>query len=483
MHFVSTRGGPGEAGFVDVVFGGLAPDGGLWMPARIPPIMADDGSRPAASVFPDLVAATIAPFASGAFSRETLCRIAKEAYSPARFPHEAIAPLIQIGPDDWLLELFHGPSLAFKDFALAMTGAIWDEWLGQRHQRVTALVATSGDTGGAAAAALAGKRNIELVILHPLGRISEVQRRFMTGLSCDNILNLAVEADFDACQALVKTLLAERPVPAQGDAPQGSGGAAGEFRFSAVNSINWLRIATQAAYFCHVGQVLRRPFDVIVPTGNFGNGFSALVARAMGAPVGRILAACNENDFIHRFIDTGALRRDRSRATLAPAMDIQVPSNLERVLWLAMGEAGQEVAGLYAEFERVGHAPVPKAAHEWICSRFDAARATDDEILATMKHVHRATGQVLCPHSAAGLAGAHKMARRSGPAAGTARVVLATAHPAKFPETVARATGVTTQVPERAAAVLTAEERLTVVPNEPRTIRNAIHAFLARQRV
>lgn len=468
VKFISTRSNVFEGSFVDVVFGGLAPDGGLWMPATIPSGTARAANLP----FPDLVASVVAPYARGMFSEETLATIARDVYAPERFPHEAIAPLTQIGPDDWVLELFHGPSLAFKDFALAMIGGVWDEWLRIHDRRVTALVATSGDTGGAAAAALAGKRNIDLVVLHPKGRISEIQRRFMTALDADNILNLAIEADFDICQALVKTLLVDG-----GSATSGS--LASTFRFSAVNSINWLRIATQAAYFFRAGQILRRPFEVIVPTGNFGNALSALVARAMGAPIGRIVAACNDNDFVTRVIETGFLRRENSRATLAPAMDIQIPSNLERALFLAAGSAADAIATLYSTFEKTGEVKLPDSARAWMTEHFGAARASDHEILTAMAAVHRSTGPILCPHSAAGVVAAQKTARSQKSAT---RVVLATAHPAKFPETVRRAIGVTPPIPVRAAAIVGAQERMTMVDADAKAVRNAITAFVDRQR-
>ncbi len=473
MKFVSTRGKADECAFVDVIFGGLAGDGGLWIPETMP----KPGKLPAGFSFPDLVAAMIAPFTGSAFGQNALTTIAHRACSPDRYPHPAIAPLTQIGPETWLLELFHGPSLAFKDFALQMIGAVWDEWLGTRVQRVTAIVATSGDTGGAAAAALAGKRNIDLVILHPKGRISEVQRRFMTGLGAGNILNLAIEADFDACQAQVKSLLSDSDVAA-GAGPHASAPGGG-VQFSAVNSINWLRIATQAAYFHWVGHVLDRPFEVIVPTGNFGNALSALLAKHMGAPLTKIVAACNENDFVFRLLETGYLRRETSRATFAPAMDIQVPSNLERALYWAMGEDAAELASLYSTFEQTGEARIPTAAQNWMRTHFSASRASDEEILTAMAEIHHSAGMMLCPHSAAGLVGAQKTGRDR---ISEARVVLATAHPAKFPDTVARATGSTPPVPARAAAILGAQEHMIVVDNDAKSIRTAIRAFVGRER-
>jgi threonine synthase len=352
-----------------------------------------------------------------------------------------------LGPKRWLLELFHGPTLAFKDFALQLLAPLMDEALARRKTRALVVAATSGDTGAAAVAALAGRANIDLIVLHPKGRISDVQRRQMTTSAAANVRNVAIEGTFDDAQSLVKQLFADQSFAAK-------------HKLAAINSINWVRIAAQAAYYLSTSLALgERALTFSVPTGNFGDVFAGYVARRIGVPVKRLIAATNANDILARAIATGTYARGAVHATLSPAMDIQVASNFERLLYEAHGRDAATVRRLMDGFAATGTLTIEPQALASIQSMFLADRVHEGETVATMKLFHREAGLIVDPHTAVGLT-----ATRKAPANDNV-VTLATAHPAKFPQAVEMATGTTPELPERMRWILTAPERYETLPN------------------
>jgi threonine synthase len=384
----------------------------------------------------------------------TLCQ---EAY--AGFGHPAIVPLVQLDQRSFALELFHGPTLAFKDFALQVLGPLMNEALQRRNRRALVLAATSGDTGAAAVNALANRSNIDLIILHPKGRISDVQRRQMTTTDATNIRNIAVEGTFDDAQAMVKQAFADRDF-------------ASRHGLAAINSINWVRIAVQAAYFVSASIALgRKDLTFTVPTGNFGDAFAGFVARRMGAPIRRIIVATNSNDIVARAINTGSYARGTVAATISPAMDIQVASNFERLLFEALGRDATRTAALMQAFERSGAITLDPDVHQAIRAVFSADRVSEDETAATIRQIHASTGLLVDPHTAVGLA-ANRIA-----AATDDVVTLATAHPAKFPDAVAEATAVTPRLPDRLRWIETATERCDVLPADI----GALKAYIAQK--
>lgn len=444
MKFISTRGQAPAISFGDVLLAGPAPDAGLYVPETWPAL---DWSRLAAAPRHDY--ATLASMVLGHFCgdpdwKERIDRITRDVY--ARFSDPAAAPLRALGPHRWLLELFHGPTLAFKDFALQVLGPLMNEALVARNRRALVLAATSGDTGAAAVNALANRSNIDLIILHPRGRISDVQRRQMTTTDAANIRNIAVEGTFDDAQAMVKQAFADRDFAAR-------------HGLAAINSINWVRIAVQAAYYVSTCLVLGgRDVAFTVPTGNFGDAFAGYVARRMGAPVRRIIVATNSNDIVARAINTGVYARGTVEATISPAMDIQVASNFERLLFEALDRDAGRTAALMQAFERSGTITLDPPVRQAITSVFSADRVSEAETAATIREVHARTGLLVDPHTAVGLA-ANRIAGASDDV-----VTLSTAHPAKFPDAVAAATGVRPGLPDRLRWIETATERCDVLP-------------------
>jgi threonine synthase len=440
LSYISTRGEAPAAGFEAVLLTGLAPDGGLYVPERWPLLAREL----AGSSYADTAAAVLAPFTAGTVEEAELRAMAQDVY--ARFDHPATAPLIQLGHDQWLLELFHGPTLAFKDFAMQLLGRLFETVLARRGERVTIIGATSGDTGAAAVGALAGLASVDVAILHPKGRISEVQRRQMTTCAAPNVVNLAVEGTFDDCQDLVKAMFADR---AFND----------EMRLAGINSINWARIAAQAVYYAWLATRLRGPVDVVVPTGNFGNVFAGHVARAMGVPLGRLIVATNVNDILARFFATGGrYAADAVAATLSPSMDIQVASNFERALFEAAGREPARVRGWMQRFAQGRAFTVEDDAFAWLDGRFAAARTDEAATRARMRRAWDDGLGALDPHTAVGVDVAARLA-------GDRPVVtLATAHPAKFPDAAAAAGLPTPALPARLADLHEREERVLTCP-------------------
>jgi threonine synthase len=441
MRYISTRGASPPVGFVDAVLAGLAPDGGLYVPESWPQFSAGEIAGMAGRPYAEVAAAVLGRFAGDEIPQADLLAMCRKAY--AAFDHPAVVPLVQLAPDVFLAELFHGPSLAFKDVAMQLLAGLSDFVLERAGRTQTILCATSGDTGGAAVEAFRGRSNTRIVAMFPEGRISEVQRRFMTTATEDNVRCLAVAGDFDTCQAILKTALGD-PVLQQ---------AVG---LSAVNSINFARIVAQSVYYFTTALALgapHRPVSFAVPSGNFGDGFAGYVAYRMGLPIGRILIATNANDILARTFRTGQYARGTVAETQSPAMDIQSASNFERLFFEAVGRDGPATAEAFRGFAEGRSISVPPQALEAM-TRLFAGETTDEAATSeAMRLALSETGQTVDPHTAVALS-----ALRRSPGTGPT-VVLATAHPAKFPDAVLAATGHAPLAPERAQALAGRPER------------------------
>ncbi|WP_300378650.1 threonine synthase [Henriciella sp.] len=459
MNFISTRGQAAPVGFIEACLSGLAPDGGLYVPETWPRI------EPAGvhEAYADVAARVLGAFAGDEIPPATLQEICKRAY--AGFAHQSVAPLVQTGPNAYLMELHHGPTLAFKDVAMQLIAQLFDVALESRGERMSVTCATSGDTGGAAAAAFAGSTNVDLFILHPFERISPVQRLFMTTTGADNVHNLAIDQNFDSCQSIVKQLFADREfVTTSG--------------LSGVNSINWARIAAQAVYYATAQTALGadRALRFIVPSGNMGDALAGYVAARCGLLAGfEAVCAVNENDALRVLLQDGYMRRADAVSTPSPAMDISVPSNFERLAFEASGRDPDMVRQLYEQFAQSGDVELPERIKGPLgCMGLSAQTVTNTSTLEEMKRVYAETGWEICPHTAVGTAVARRLARED-----QVSVVLATAHPAKFPETVHEAIGQTPDLPERAKAVAARTEVYDHATADVAAVRDYI---LSRQR-
>jgi threonine synthase len=464
VRYISTRGEAPALGFCDVMLTGLARDGGLYVPETWPQLTAQTIQGFFGRPYTEVAVEVIRPFVDGEISDADLARMANEAY--ATFRHPAVVPLDQASPNQFILELFHGPTLAFKDVAMQLLSRLMDHVLAKRGERTTIVVATSGDTGGAAVDAFAGRDNVDLVVLFPNGRISEVQRRMMTTAGASNVHALAVEGTFDDCQALVKALFNHHRFR---DAVSLSG----------VNSINWARIVAQAVYYFTAAVALGAParsVDFTVPTGNFGDIFAGYVARRMGLPIGRLRVATNVNDILARTLASGAYELREVHETSSPSMDIQVSSNFERLVFEATGRDSAAVRGLMASLGQSGRFVLPAAALRSIREQFDAGRADEDEVNAAIRAAWRESGDLIDPHTAVAVAvSEHASASPSVP-----NIVLSTAHPAKFPDAVEAACGERPALPAYLGSLMTKPEKITPMPNDraelERFIRSASRA-------
>jgi threonine synthase len=448
MRYVSTRGEAPILDFVGVTLAGLARDGGLYVPETWPRLdgatIASFAGRPYAEVAVEV----IKPFIGDTISQADLARMATEAY--AGFRHPAVAPLVQIAPGRFILELFHGPTLAFKDLAMQLISRLMDHVLQQRRERTTIVVATSGDTGGAAVEAFRGRDQIDLVVLFPHGRISEVQRRMMTTAADTNVHAVAVEGTFDDCQAIVKGLFNHHDFRDQ-------------VRLSGVNSINFARVVAQIVYYVTAAVALGAPHRRIaftVPTGNFGDVFAGYAAQRMGLPIDRLVIATNINDILARTLETGTYDVREVVPTVSPSMDIQVSSNFERLMFEAYGRDARPVKTAMGALAQSRHFSLTAAAMAEIRKTFTANRADEDDTAAAIRATRRETGYLADPHTAVALAVAEK--ERCDPA--VPMVVLSTAHPAKFPDAVAKACGVTPALPEWLGDLMSRKENITVLP-------------------
>ncbi len=462
MKYLSTRGDAPPLGFVDTLLAGLAPDGGLYCPEIWPRLTAAEVAAFAGRPYAQVAADILGRFAGGEIATADLARLCGEAY--ASFDHPAVTPLVQLAPDRFLLELFHGPTLAFKDLAMQILGRLYAHVLTARDRTMTIVCATSGDTGGAAVEAFAGLETVRIVVLFPEGRISEVQRRFMTTTAAANVRSVAVAGDFDDCQAILKALF-------QDDA------FAAAVNLSAVNSINFARIVAQTVYYFTAAVALGAPWravDFAVPTGNFGDAFAGYAARLMGLPIGRIIAATNANDIVARALATGDYRRGNARATQSPAMDIQVASNFERLFFECADRDAAATAAAFRDFAAQGEVRTPPAVLAAMREVLVGAAVSEEETARTIAATLGDTGQLIDPHTAVAVAGAAKA--RPEPAA-PPLVIVSTAHPAKFPDAVAQAAGVTPPAPAAVLARSGAAERIDRLPAQVEAVTRYVREF------
>lgn len=458
MKYVSTRGEAPVLAFDDVLLAGLAEDGGLYVPEAWPQFSADDLSAMAGLSYAEIAYRVIRPFVDGTIADADLERMIEETY--AGFGHSAVAPLKQIGANDWLMELFHGPTLAFKDFALQLVGRMFAHVLAVRDERVTIVGATSGDTGSAAIEACRDRDNIDVFILFPEGRVSDVQRRQMTTVDSANVHAIAVGGTFDDCQDLVKAMFNDV-----------------QFRtahnLSAVNSINWARVMVQIVYYVVAAVRLgapERPVSFAVPTGNFGNVLAGWAAWKCGLPIDRLVIGTNSNDILFRFFETGEMKMAGVEPTLSPSMDIQVSSNFERLLFDMLGGDGAAVRSWIDEFRETGAVSVDDARLATARGKFDAARLDDDGTRRVIREMFEATGELLDPHSAIGV----DAARQCRGDKGVPMISLATAHPAKFPDAVKAATGVHPVLPDRMSGLFDRDEKFTTLANDIAAVQDFV---------
>ena len=456
MRYISTRGAAPELSFEEAMLTGLARDGGLYLPASIPMLGKDEIAAMAGLSYEDTAFRIMRPFIGDTFTDSEFRTIIAKAY--AGFDHAARAPLVQLAPNHFLLELFHGPTLAFKDFAMQLIGQLFQAALERNGKRVTIVGATSGDTGCAAIEAFKGLDNVDVFILFPHGRVSEVQRRQMTTPADSNVHALAMTGDFDDCQARVKDMFNHF-----------------EFRdavgLAGVNSINFARVLAQVVYYFSSAVSLGAPdrkVSFTVPTGNFGDIFAGYLAKRMGLPIDRLVVATNQNDILHRCLSTAEYKPDGVAPSISPSMDIQVSSNFERALFEAYGRDGGAVAQLMGELQTGGFS-VSQGALQALREIYDSGRCCEAETSATIARLSATTGELLCPHSAVGV----KVAEEQRDTA-TPMITLATAHPAKFPDAVKAATGIHPPLPPRMADLFERAERVTRVENDLAAIETLI---------
>ncbi|TAL00717.1 MAG: threonine synthase [Rhodospirillaceae bacterium] len=460
MRYVSTRGRAPVLGFDDVLLTGLAADGGLYVPETWPQLSTADITALSGLDYPTLAARIMAPFVAGSVLAQDLPALLAKAYSG--FSHTAVAPLVQLNANDWLVELFHGPTLAFKDYALQVVGHMFERVIAARGTRMTIVGATSGDTGSAAIEACRARANIDVFILHPAGRTSEVQRRQMTTVDAPNVHNVAIAGTFDDCQDLVKAMFADTALRQ-------------DLNLSAVNSINWARIMAQIVYYfwsaVQIGAP-NRPVAFAVPTGNFGNVFAGYSASRMGLPVAKFIVGSNRNDILTRYFETGSMTVEGVSPSLSPSMDIQVSSNFERLLFEAYGRDGAAVTRLMDQLKQSGRYAVADAPHHAITAQFVGRRLDDAGTKAIMAAVHGATGALIDPHTAVGL----HAGRAAGLDPAIPRLTLATAHPAKFPDAVFAATGIRPALPPQLADLFERTERFTPLANDLDAVKRFVRA-------
>ena len=457
VKYISTRGRAPVLDFGDVLLAGLAADGGLYMPDRWPELSAEAlRGSPGRGDYADLAVEVMWPFVNGVYSRDRFGELVRDAYGG--FDHPEVVPMVELGDGLWLMELFHGPTLAFKDIALQLVGRLFAEELSRRGERVTIVGATSGDTGSAAIEAVRDRENIEIVILHPHGRVSEMQRRQMTTVDSANVHNVAIEGTFDDCQDLVKAMFADPEFRA-------------DHQLSAVNSINWARVMAQTVYY--VAAATRNGLEKVsfsVPTGNFGNVLAGHVARRMGLPVNRFIVASNRNDILTQFFTTGSMAISEVRPTISPSMDIQVSSNLERLLFELLDRDGIRTAELLERFRSTGELRIGAKISAELDKNWSGVRVDEDETIAAIADLYRETGKIIDPHTAVGLAAARRSRRESDGAI----VVLATAHPAKFGEAVEAAIGTRPQMPPVLAELAERPERCEHLPNDLQAVKSYV---------
>tara|TARA_R110002126_G_scaffold10087_2_gene45335 strand:- start:4757 stop:6160 length:1404 start_codon:yes stop_codon:yes gene_type:complete len=460
MDYISTRGAAPALNFEQVTLAGLAGDGGLYLPQSWPSFSKDEIAAMAGLSYVEVAVRVMQPFVGDALDEAELRETCEQAYG--RFAHAAVTPLVQLDGRQWLLELFHGPTLAFKDVALQLLGLLFEKFLARQDKHLTVVGATSGDTGSAAIDALAGRDKVDIFMLHPDGRISDVQRRQMTTVLTPNVHNIAIDGSFDDAQAMVKRMFADREVTDR-------------FSISAVNSINWARLMAQIVYYFFAASQLGAPHRRVafsVPTGNFGDVFAGYVAARMGLPIERLIVATNVNDILHRALSAGDYSTGSVTPTAAPSMDIQVSSNFERLLFDLEGRDGGKTAARMAGFEQSHKMLLEPAMREAAAGIFTSHRVSADDMALAMRWAQQHAGQIIDPHSAIGLSAAQNA--DLDPAVPV--VTLATAHPAKFPDAVERATGVRPSLPRRVGDLFDREEKYTKLAGDYDTVKQFITA-------
>jgi threonine synthase len=463
VHYVSTRGEAPKLGFEDALLAGLARDGGLYMPESWPKLEPKAIAGLAGMPYAELATSVMQPFVGKALPRAELLAMARESY--ARFGHPAITPLVQIDSDLWMLELFHGPTLAFKDVAMQLLARLMDRVLSARGERATIVGATSGDTGGAAIEAFRGSKRIDVIILFPRGRVSDVQRRMMTTAREDNVHAVEIDGTFDDCQALVKGMFNDLAFRDR-------------IKLAGVNSINWARVLAQIGYYFAAATALgspHRPVSFAVPTGNFGDILAGYAARRMGLPIEQLTIATNDNDILARARTTGAYEVRGVKATSSPSMDIQVSSNFERYLFEASGRDAAWVRAKMGGLVQSGSFELGPAL-EPMRRDFAAASASEAEVADCIRRVKQRSGYLLDPHSACGVVAAEKAGPGSAP-----RIVLATAHPAKFPDALQTITGERPALPPRLASLMSDPERITSLPNDLAAVERFVASLAAQK--
>jgi len=456
-RYLSTRGDAAPTNFADALLRGIAPDGGLYMPQAWPTLPADT-ARPRRT-YAEMAREAISPFIGDALPAGVLDRALDRL--TRGFDHPAVTPLVELEPGLFVLELFHGPTAAFKDLAMQLVAALSDEALAATGQKLTLLTATSGDTGAAAVRAFAGAERINLIVLHPLDRVSPVQRKQMTTVRADNVLNLAVRGDFDDCQRLVKGLLAEESLR------EGR-------RLSSVNSINWGRLAGQIPYYISATAQLGQAATFVVPTGNFGDAFAGIAAKKMGLPVKGFVAAVNQNDALARAINEGVYARRPAVESGSVSMDVQAPSNFERLVYEASGRDADATRAVFKTFARDGSVTLSPDLLAALKAEVSAVSIDEATTKAEIAHAHAAWGRVVCPHTAVALAAARQLDRANGPV-----VALSTAHPSKFGAFVSDVLGFEPEAAPVIRALGDQPERLTIIDNTAEAALAAVKGFTA----
>lgn len=464
MKYISTRGRAPALDFAGATLTGLASDGGLYVPAQWPRLSRDEITALHGLDYVETAVRVMRPFVADSLDDAALRALCRDAYG--QFSHDAVTPLVQLDAQHWVLELFHGPTLAFKDVALQLLGRLFTTFLTDRQQHLTIVGATSGDTGSAAIAAVAGNPKIDIFMLHPLGRVSDVQRRQMTTIMAPNVHNIAIEGSFDDAQAIVKALFADAEMTSA-------------FTLSAVNSINWARLMAQVVYYFYAAVRLgapERPVAFSVPTGNFGDVFAGYVAAQMGLPIAKLVVATNVNDILARALTSGDYSQGVVTPTATPSMDIQVSSNFERLLFDAGGRDGAALAAQMQGFERTKAMQLTNMQREAAARLFTAARIDAAMMTEAMQWGYSRADQILDPHTAVGLAAA----RTLDVAADVPIVTLATAHPAKFPDALHEAIGLRPALPARVGALFELPERYVTRPATAAAIKDYVQSHGTR---
>jgi len=459
MRYISTRGQAPAVGFTDAVLAGLAPDGGLYVPQDWPRFAPEKLAALSGMSYAEVAAEVIGAFAGAEIDAADLRAMCEEAY--ATFNHKAVVPMVQIGPQTFIAELYHGPSLAFKDVAMQILARLYDHILAQQNRKQVILCATSGDTGGAAVEAFRGRKSVKVVVMFPEGRISEVQRRFMTTTGDANVACVSVEGTFDDCQAILKDAFSDQALRQAVD-------------LAAVNSINFARVVAQAVYYFTTAVALGAParsVNFVVPSGNFGDAFAGYVALRMGLPIKRIVAATNANDILARAFATGQYVRGSVTPTISPAMDIQSASNFERLFFETVERDAETTARAFGGFAKAGSIDIPPPALQAMQKVFTGVAIGEEETARTILSTLNETGELIDPHTAVAVA-ALRHVELDGPT-----VVMSTAHPAKFPEDVTKACGVTPELPRGVDSLAARPEAFDKLPNEAATIKAYVRAF------